>query len=84
MEYQRNEINFLISVAWVEREHLRRTSLSLALDHPRLYRLLPTLEKLKNKFRWGKDKVTVLVEIYRFYFIKLPFFVGPKLPFILG
>ena len=46
----------------------------------------------------GKDKVTVLVESYRFYGIKLPFlfhkvtvfgpklpfFVGPKLPFILG
>ena len=51
MEYQMNEINFLISVAWVERELLRRTSLSLALDRPRL---------------WGKDKVTVLVESYRF------------------
>ena len=24
---------------------------------------------------WGKDKVTVLVESYRFYFIKLPFWV---------
>ena len=47
---------------------------------------------------WGKDKVTVSVESYRFYGIKLPFlfhkvpvfgpklpfFVGPKLPFILG
>ena len=46
----------------------------------------------------GKDKVTVLVESYRFYGIKLPFlfhkvtvfgpklpfFVGPKLPFVLG
>ena len=46
----------------------------------------------------GKDKVTVLVESYRFYGIKLPFlfhkvtvfgpklpfFVGSKLPFILG
>ena len=46
----------------------------------------------------GKDKVTVLVESYRFNGIKLPFlfhkvtvfgpklpfFVGPKLPFILG
>ena len=46
----------------------------------------------------GKDKVTVLVESYRFYGIKLPFlfhkvtvfgpklpfFVGPKLPFFVG
>ena len=24
---------------------------------------------------WGKDKVTVLLESYRFYFIKLPFWV---------
>ena len=38
----------------------------------------------------GKDKVTVLVESYRFYGIKLPFLFhkvtvfGPKLPFILG
>ena len=51
-----------------------------------------------NYVLWGKDKVTVLVESYRFYGIKLPFlfhkvtvfgpklpfFVGPKLPFILG
>ena len=51
-----------------------------------------------DKLDRGKDKVTVLVESYRFYGIKLPFlfhkvtvfgpklpfFVGPKLPFILG
>ena len=36
---------------------------------------------------WGKDKVTVLVESYRFYGIKLPFLFhkvtvfGPKIPF---
>ena len=66
MEYQMNKINFLISVAWAERELLRRTSLSLALDRARLYILLPTLEKSEDKFRWRKDKVTVLVESYRF------------------
>ena len=38
----------------------------------------------------GKDKVTVLVESYRFYGIKLPFLFhkvtvfGPKLPFFVG
>ena len=38
----------------------------------------------------GKDKVTILVESYRFYGIKLPFLIhkvtvfGPKLPFFLG
>ena len=41
MEYQMNEINFLIF--WAERELLHSTSLSLALGRPRL--LLPTLEK---------------------------------------
>ena len=51
MEYQMNEINFLISVAWAERELLHSTSSSLALDRPRLYLLLPMLEKLENQFR---------------------------------
>ena len=53
---------------------------------------------ISGSLRWGKDKVTVLVESYRFNGIKLPFlfhkvtvfgpklpfFVGPNLPFILG
>ena len=47
MEYQMNEINFLIFGA--ERELLHSTSLSLALGRPRLFLptclLLPTLEK---------------------------------------
>ena len=37
MEYQMNEINFLISVAWAEHELLHSTSLSLALGRPPLY-----------------------------------------------
>ena len=48
MEYQMNEINSLIFVAWVERELLHSTSLHLALGRSRLYLLLPTLEKLEN------------------------------------
>ena len=52
MQYQMNEIIFLISVAWAGRELLHSTFPSLALDRPRLYLLLPTLEKLENQFRF--------------------------------
>ena len=37
MEYHMTEINFLISVAWAERELLHSTSLSLAMGRPHLY-----------------------------------------------
>ena len=33
MEYQMNKINFLISVAWLERELLHSNSLSVAMAH---------------------------------------------------
>ena len=49
MEYQMNEIIFLISVAWAERELLHSASLFL-WSRPRLYYLLPTLEKYENWF----------------------------------
>ena len=49
MEYQMDEINIeMIFGAWVERELLHSTSLSLELYRPRLYLFLPTLEKLEN------------------------------------
>ena len=35
-------------LSWAERELFHCTSLSLALGHPRLYRLPPTLEKSEN------------------------------------
>ena len=49
MESRMNEVNFLISLLWAERELLHSTSLPLALDRPRLY--VPTLEKLENQLR---------------------------------
>ena len=41
-------INFLISEVWAERDLLHSTSLSLALDRPRLYLLLPTPKPVKE------------------------------------
>ena len=45
-----NKINFLIFVALAEGELLHSTSLSLTLNRPCLYLLLPALEKLENEF----------------------------------
>ena len=44
------EINFLISEAWAERDLLHSSSLSLALDRPRLYLLLPRQRNRKMNF----------------------------------
>ena len=50
MECRINEINFLICLAWEERELLHSISLYLAFGRSRLY-LLPWLEKSENSFR---------------------------------